>query len=227
MKVLHISDSHGFHSDYRHQWNTYDIIIHTGDASNSKNIIKNYVEMKRFLEWYDWVPCKHKIYVPGNHDTCLDEKMYLDEFRKAYPDITFLIDESVEIEGIKIYGTPWCPLFHQWAFMRKDSKLFKLYDMIPEDTDILATHAPPKSVLDLAEDRDGNLEYCGSKHLFNKVIEVEPKYHLFGHMHNNGTCVNAGVFRPSFSETTFINSSGVVDRKFSLGIVNQGNEFEI
>jgi len=219
MKILHITDSHGFHNGYNHDWDNIDIVIHTGDASNSKTVITNEQEFKHFLYWYNNIPVKHKIYVAGNHDTFL----YKHKDLVDWGDIIYLEDDYTIINDVKIYGTPWCPVFNDWAFMLSDNKLYKYFDNIPDDTDILCTHTPPRTVLDLANKYDGTLEYCGSKHLLNKVEEINPKYHLFGHIHNNGININYGILKRG--STTFINSTGVVDRKFYLGLVNQGHLF--
>jgi Icc-related predicted phosphoesterase len=64
--------------------------------------------------------------------------------------------------------------------------------------DVLMTHMPPFNVLDLAWDRSqkskDNCEYCSQSHLnyrhwgcydlFCRVMEVKPKLHLFGHVHD-------------------------------------------
>lgn len=221
MKVLHITDSHGFHEEYEHDWDSIDMIIHTGDASNHINPHINKNEFDNFLYWYNQIPVKYKIYVAGNHDTSL-YKYGKNSF--DWGNIIYLEDEEVTIEGIKIYGTPWCPVSGNWSFIRNHNKLQKLFDNIPENTDILCTHTPPKTVLDLANHRH-ILEYCGSKHLLNRVEEIKPKYHLFGHIHNNGININYGMLKRG--KTTFINSTGVVDRKLILGLINQGHIFEI
>lgn len=55
----------------------------------------------------------------------------------------------------------------------------KLWDSIPADTDILVTHGPPFGVL------DRTIQNCnaGCHYLLQKVMEIKPKYHLFGHIH--------------------------------------------
>jgi hypothetical protein len=48
----------------------------------------------------------------------------------------YLENEEIILDGIKIFGIPW-------IFEKNSEKLFDLYSKIPEDTDILITHAPP------------------------------------------------------------------------------------
>lgn len=49
---------------------------------------------------------------------------------------------------------------------------------IPVDTDVLITHNPPINILDFND----NIHY-GSPELLTKVNEVNPHFHLFGHIH--------------------------------------------
>ena len=67
MKILCLSDTHGYHERLKID-ETVDVIVHTGDFSNSygKN---NIYETEEFLGWYSSLKIKHKILVAGNHDT--------------------------------------------------------------------------------------------------------------------------------------------------------------
>ena len=58
-------------------------------------------------------------------------------------------NESVEILGLKIYGSPYSPEFCNWAFsINPDDESKQMWDKIPKDTDILITHGPPYKILD-------------------------------------------------------------------------------
>lgn len=200
------------------------MIIHSGDASNNRDPIINHNEMWDFKEWWNKLEVKYKIYVAGNHDTSIYHKVF--DYRELENENSFYLEnDDVEIEGIKFYGSPYQPLFGNWAFQRTDNKLFKMWNKIPEDTDVLITHGPPKGILDLAEDRNHRLEYCGDKHLFNRVMKIKPKYHLFGHIHNNGNQIN--VDQRVYNDITFVNSAAVTDRKFDYGITYQGTIIEL
>ena len=48
---------------------------------------------------------------------------------------------------------------------------------LPYKTDFLITHIPPKGILD---------ESMGSEILKQIILERQPKYHLFGHVHSKG-----------------------------------------
>jgi Icc-related predicted phosphoesterase len=53
-----------------------------------------------------------------------------------------------------------------------------IWKNIPK-VDILVTHCPPYKILDKADSG----KHGGSKALRNKVLEIKPKFHLFGHIH--------------------------------------------
>lgn len=96
--------------------------------------------------------CEHVIMTWGNHDF-IGHYLYNKEYSgKEQSELLFgknskfhiLIDESIEIDGIKFYGTPWCPNLNNWAFYGASEYLTYVFNKIPEDTDILLTHCPPK-----------------------------------------------------------------------------------
>ena len=68
--------------------------------------------------------------------------------------------------------------------------------MIPGDTDILLTHGPPHGILDSCSDGFN----AGCQDLLEKVTEIKPLIHLFGHIHEA-----YGVFQNE--STIFINGS--------------------
>jgi len=224
MKGFYFSDSHCLHSQLVIPPGV-DLLICGGDVSNVQNRAMNAHEVMNFLFWYDSLPIKYKILIAGNHDTSIEDGLV--DPRK-YSTIDYLQHESIERGGIKIFGSPYTTSFGVgWSFNKDRSKLQKYWEEIPEDTDILVTHGPPKGILDLSYNRDGKLEYCGDKALLNAVRRVEPDYHLFGHIHNYEDCLNAGTMVITSLKTTFINGSCVTDREFSKGLTSKGITFLI
>ncbi|MBU4485124.1 metallophosphoesterase, partial [bacterium] len=67
-----------------------------------------------------------------------------------------------------------------WAFNLPEDDLRKKFARIPDNIDILITHGPPYGILDSIP-AEKNL---GSKALLEKVLQVKPKYHIFGHIHH-------------------------------------------
>lgn len=47
------------------------------------------------------------------------------------------------VHGYKVYGSPYTPDYHGWAFMYNKKDASKVWEQIPDDTDILLTHGPP------------------------------------------------------------------------------------
>lgn len=213
MKIWCISDTH-----CKHSWldvPEVDMIIHAGDASNTKDISFNDAEMREFLQWYESLNIKYKIFVPGNHDTSIERKFHKFE---DYPNIKFLIHNSISIEGINIFGSPYTPSFGSgWAYNVARHKIFNYWDNLSDNIDILVTHGPPKGILDLTI-RNG-VKQCGDKVLLNKIEVIKPKYHIFGHIHNEHNVYNSGICRPNGYNTTFINASV---NNLDYKIVNNG-----
>ena len=228
MIAWHISDSHGYHG-FLNVPDNIDMVIFSGDCSNPRDPYTNEKEVRNFITWFDSLPIKHKIFVAGNHDTSIEKGLITkDNFEQC--GIHYLENETIEIEGLKIFGSPLSPTFgNGWAFNKDRDKLERIWmNIIDDDVDIVVTHTPPKGILDLAEKMDGTLEFCGCKSLTNRIREINPKLHCFGHIHNNGDIINRGSRELDDLDTLFSNGSIVTDRKF--GVLNyhgNGNIIEI
>jgi predicted phosphodiesterase len=112
---------------------------------------------------------------------------------------TYLEDDSTTvIGGYKIYGSPWQPEFYNWAFnLKRGEECAKMWEKIPEDTDILLTHGPPV----------GHGDKCNSGHnagcvdLLARITDhVKPLFHVFGHIHEGYGATTNG-------HTVFVNPS--------------------
>eukprot|EP00439_Symbiodinium_sp_Y106_P058137 s2433_g8.t1 len=60
-----------------------DVIVYAGDATTIPDTvdceISNFEELEEFVDWFKEVqPDKPKIFIPGNHDTCLDDSTVLE-----------------------------------------------------------------------------------------------------------------------------------------------------
>jgi len=222
MKVLHISDSHSFHNLINVPYDV-DCIIHSGDSTNY-NDTRNIAEMLDFLEWFGNIKFPWKIYVPGNHDWSLahDESM-----AQRFSDlgIYLLINQEVILGGTKFYGTPYTPIFGQWSFMRARHKMEFIWNQVPDDTNVLITHGPPKGILDITEDYDRRLLHVGCGAMMHKIESLGLLTHcLFGHVHDNHDELNGGILIRD--GITYSNGSLVKDGQFGH-LVHQGNILEI
>lgn len=190
-KIVFLSDTHNRHEKIRVP--DGDILIHSGDATNLGTI----AEIEDFNAWFAALPHRHKIFVAGNHDW-LFETEPLSARRLLDASIIYLQDSAVEIEGLKIYGSPWQPRFFNWAFnLMRGAEMAEKWALIPPDIDILITHGPPFGILDEVP-RPYWTENTGCEELRKKVEKIAAfgrlKIHVFGHIHcGYGTSENFGV----------------------------------
>lgn len=230
MIILHISDTHGMHNDIPlERFKDIDCVIHSGDCSNNRSPVINQHEVLDFIQWYKNVPVKHKIYVAGNHDTSIEARLVTaDDFNDV--GITYLENSEIIIDGIKFWGSPITPTFGNWAFMKARHKLHDLWSTIPDDTDVLIVHGPPKGFRDLSFDLRNNLEMCGCNALAKKCMSLKDTLQLmcFGHIHNmEGIDTNQGVSAYAMTKTIFSNAACVYDGAFRKGLTSHGNIIEI
>ena len=203
MKITCISDTHNQHNNIPSKYLTGgDCIIHSGDVSGRGSR----VEVEAFLAWYNELPYTHKILIAGNHDFFFEEapEYEIEAVLAKYPNITYLNDSGVEIEGLKIWGSPVQPWFYSWAFNRKGTDICPHWDMIPLDTDILITHGPAKGYLDLTLHGD----VTGCPYLLEKISEMTNlKLFVHGHIHeaygrvdfpDGGVFLNASVLNARY-----------------------------
>jgi predicted phosphodiesterase len=206
-KILCISDTHGKHSQIPLEWlEDADIIIHAGDISN----VGGLTEIEYFCEWFSSLSqYKHKIFIAGNHDFGFETKpIEATQIVRKYPNITYLEDTMVEVEGLKIYGTPWQPEFFDWAFnVKRGSDLAKKWSEVPSNLDILITHGPAYGMVDWVEPRKNNGRKfidggnVGCEDLLDAVTtRIKPKYLISGHIH----CAYGEMVRDNIN---FINAS--------------------
>ena len=225
MKIWHISDTHTYHGLLKVP-KDIDMVIHSGDATNPRDPYVSEQEMLNFISWFGSLPIKHKVFVVGNHDLCIERNLVTKiDFMKN--GIVYLENDYAEVEGIKIWGSPFTPTFGQgWAFNKKRSALHDIWKEIPDDVDIVVVHGPPKGILDLAYHQLNCIEFCGDEALRKRMYLLNPKLCLFGHIHNNEDIINAGTMKLSNHNTIYSNGSVVTDGKFGK-LSSHGNTFEI
>jgi Icc-related predicted phosphoesterase len=158
-----------------------DILIHAGDFTGRGKPW----EVEEFFDWLDRQSkeFKHIIFIAGNHDMSFEYKhpWVVDMLKSLPSNVHYLEDSEIVIDGIKFYGSPWQPEFFNWAFnLPRGKALAEKWNMIPHDTDVLITHGPPMNILDYTARDMWNV---GCLHLFDKVQQVKPKLHVFGHIH--------------------------------------------
>jgi Icc-related predicted phosphoesterase len=206
MKIVCISDTHGLHEQVSIPEG--DILLHAGDISKRG---KEH-EVVNFNHWLATLPHPHKVIIAGNHDFIFEQNPTLAQ--SLITNAIYLNDSMIEINGLKIWGSPISPWFHDWAFNRKrGNEIKKHWDLIPAEIDILITHGPPLGILDYT----ASGRTVGCEELAKTIIKIKPKIHLFGHIHESYGIVEV-------NQTTFINAS-ILDLNYK--VVNQAVVIEI
>ncbi|MCE3227540.1 MAG: metallophosphoesterase [Bacteroidetes bacterium] len=196
MKFIAISDTHKQHKSL--PLPKGDVIIHAGDISSRGSA----EEISEFLEWFRKLDYKYKLLIAGNHDFLFER-----EPEKAKelipPEVIYLENNDVVIEGIKIWGSPITPWFYDWAFNRhRGEDIIRYWQKIPSDTDIVITHGPAYGILD----KTVHGQHVGCEDLLKRVKDIKPKFHVCGHIHE-------GYGQEMHDGTTFINAS-VLDHRY-------------
>lgn len=197
MKILHISDTHNCHHRLR-DLPEADVVIHSGDFC----MVGSEQEAIDFLNWFCDLPYNHKIFICGNHDDCL----YGANIDGLDNNVHYLCNSGIEIDGVKFYGIP---MFMGDCITDRQSRN---YANVPKDTDILITHSPAFGILDF----DDGINY-GSKELLQAATSVNPRIHLFGHIHKQHGITTIGT-------TTFSNGA-IMNENYS--ILNHPNVIEL
>jgi Icc-related predicted phosphoesterase len=158
-----------------------------------------------FRRWLDAVPARHVVGVAGNHDF-----IFQHEPERVPADLrwTYLQDEATTVGGLKVYGTPWQPVFFDWAFNLTEPELAKKWALIPDDADVLVFHGPPAGYGDLTVRGDRT----GSPSQLDAIRRVKPRLVVFGHIHEGRGQWTLDLGQRS---TTLANVS-VVDERYRL-----------
>ncbi|MDE6702057.1 MAG: metallophosphatase domain-containing protein [Muribaculaceae bacterium] len=180
MRILHLSDTHGCHHQLRNLPEA-DVAVHSGDFTMNGS----QEEAIDFKNWFCDLPYDHKIFICGNHDECI----YGANVEGLDSNVHYLCNSGVEIDGVTLYGVP---MLMGDCISEKQS--FN-YLQIPSNTNVLVTHTPPFGILDF----DDGINY-GSEELLNIVSTINPRLHLFGHIHRQH-----GILKRA--QTTFSNGA--------------------
>jgi Icc-related predicted phosphoesterase len=201
-KITFISDTHNKHKHLTSKGmgnilGSGDILVHAGDCTS----MGQKHEINEFLKWFSNTEFEHKIFIAGNHDFGFEQQTDIDQEFKDLG-VTYLFDNDVTIDGIKFYGSPWQPEFHNWAFnLSRGEELAEKWEQIPNDVDVLITHGPAYGILDYAPIGG----HVGCEELYRKIVEVKPKIHVCGHIHD-------GYGQKTMGGIEFLNASVLNDR---------------
>jgi Icc-related predicted phosphoesterase len=199
-RIVCISDTHTRHNEV--QVPECDILICAGDFSSTGKAI----ECLSFLNWFSAQKAKHLVYIAGNHDLSYERDIALKtQLVNQFPNVHYLEDSSITLDGLNIYGSPFSPTFGSWAFMLPRGKPIRdKWSQIPEDTDILITHSPPLGFGDCVSFTG---ERVGCVDLLERINRLPHlRLHAAGHIHQQPQQVIVS------ESITYVNASIVDDR---------------
>jgi len=151
-----------------------DVLVHAGDLT-----FRGAPEaIAREAAWLRSLPHPHKVVVAGNHDFAFQQTPVA--ARALMHGLTYLEDEGAHLGGLRFWGSPWQPWFHDWAFnLERGPAIRAKWDLVPAGIDVLVTHGPPLG----HGDRVLRGDLVGCADLLDAVRRTGPRVHVFGHIH--------------------------------------------
>lgn len=202
MKIVALSDMHG-HLPSPKIFPECDVVCVCGDIvplEYQTDTVKSATWfVLEFNDWANKLHCKKVIFIAGNHDFFLERisdkglATPKEVMKTLFPGnsysktkLIYLCDNSVTIDGVKFYGTPWIANLPRWAFFKNDEDLADVYDRIPHKVDVLLTHMP--SFLGdtglVMQHGYSMFRQFGNAYLAKVILERDIKYALCGHVHS-------------------------------------------
>jgi len=204
-RITHISDTHNKHKQLNEKLPGGDLLIHSGDISS----IGRKHEVEGFINWFNKIEgYTNKVFIAGNHDLSFDsDELFRDKSvhfdRKQYfeppvkgkpgwlknlletglnPNVFYLENSFVQIDGIKIWGSPYSATFgHGWGFnVDRGYNSAQIWGAIPKDTDVVITHGPIYGYCDRTANTNENV---GCDELYHRCKELNIPLHFSGHIH--------------------------------------------
>lgn len=190
MRIAVVADTHG-----AMPWiPPADILVHAGDLTAWGEP----GQLALGLAWLEGLPHRVKVLIAGNHDRALLE-VASGVMLPPYASILYLADEVASVCGLKIYGAPWSPPWGDFVFQYEHEEHARaIWAQIPTGLDLLVTHGGPFGILDQLP---GGAS-AGCPYLLERVREVRPRWHLFGHIHEAG-----GLYEWADESVRFMNAA--------------------
>lgn len=177
MRLVLISDTHSRHLAMP-PIPGGDVLVHAGDLT----ALGSLEETAGFMSWFAAQPHPHKVLIAGNHDFAFERAPEAAEAMVPCG-VTYLRDSGCVIDGVRFWGSPWQPWFHDWAFnLERGEALARKWALIPDDVQVLVTHGPPSGILDTVVFPRG--AHVGCEALAARLPTLrELRVHVFGHIH--------------------------------------------
>lgn len=227
IRILHMSDTHNEHfvqKCSKVEGMPYgDVLIHSGDFTHKRDwydlpkdqVPNSMLRFNQLLKTWDHIPTK--LVIAGNHELNLHNVSASDIQSKYLTNATYLQDSGYTLRNalgsgvdIQFYGTPWTSSRNMGFSAGSNEYIADRFNRIPDSTQILISHMPPRCIMDIAYCKDQmeryNCRKCGQVHngrhwgdevLLNKTKSLGKcnlKLHCFGHVHEyHGTMRQDGI----------------------------------
>ncbi len=209
MNIVYFSNTDGHHRDLTLP--TGDLLICGGGLSKSGTED----QILDFIRWFDHQPHFYKVFIAGNNDKALDCMYALrdvsENLRHELAVFTankhnfYLENNTIEIEGVKIHGTPHkTHTGRDEAFCVTPRYISQVYKKIPKETHILITSYPPYNRRDYLP---ASKTHAGNTVLGTWIGTIKPDVVLTGGIHqsrgvqfDSGTAfINGAVHDPELN----------------------------
>lgn len=227
--IIALSDLHG---NLIENIPPFDLLLIGGDTAPAHDHYYSYQRgwyPEEFVKWINKLPFKTEwskvILIAGNHEIFLEREpidsptIYQNLIKPCKGRLVYLRNQEYDFEyldddkigTLKIFGTPWCKIFGNWAFMGSPEKLTKKYSEIPEKCDILLCHDVPFEHNDEClgwSAFNRRLEHIGNPQLREAIEAKQPKLSLHGHLHstdhNRGQLGNTITYNVSILNEQYV-----------------------
>lgn len=170
MRIFCVSDTHERHSVIKNSPElSCNIFIHAGDIFMTNRMMSVEGARSKLLDFNNWLgdqPATHRLVIPGNHDRIF-EILSPEELRSILTNGTILINETIEIDGYTIFGSPISKgRSDNQAYQSQEfrEECFSKAKSIGKNVDILISHGPYQQLVDI----------------------VQPQFaYIFGHAHGH------------------------------------------
>ncbi len=220
-----ISDTHNQHHLLEFTRPECDrwILVHSGDFSS----FGKYHEVRNFATWCTMQDHDYKVVIAGNHELMMDQKHWKENpgdlavLQAKGLDVTsntiltnagviWLNQSSIDLEGLKIWGSPYSPRFFDWGFQLDSQNAYDHWSQIPQGTHIVLSHGPPRGYGDECLDINDKRKKVnvGCPELTKRLRKVKPLLTVFGHVHEGN-----GVYNDNITNCLYVNAA-VLDGQY-------------
>ncbi len=200
MKVAVISDLHGhlpiYPSPYWEGIEECELLLICGDILPLRiqtNMLASKLWLtEEFKPWAASLPVEQVYFIAGNHDFWFERNdLIAHQIFSRHDKVIYLKNEyadyisTQDAKVYRIFGTPYCHQFGNWAFMRDEETLAKKFNQIPGNVDILLSHDAPYGTSDVCfEGWAADGRHKGCPELRDAIIASKPGYNFHGHLHS-------------------------------------------